>query len=118
MCVMADKKHRKNFLKEIKFYGKIGCGRPLNNKFDKILPTKKLITIKYKRIKHNNITFINNIKWYYKNWDKNNYILYLNLWFNYLKEINRYEEIGKAFNILLEHTNLCEDVIGVIGEYF
>jgi len=38
-------------------------------------------------------------------------------WYWYLEELTRYEEKGMAFDILMEKTNLCEDVIGLIGEY-
>jgi hypothetical protein len=40
-----------------------------------------------------------------------------NWWFWYLEELTRYEEKGRAFDLLMERTNLCEDVIGLIGEY-
>ena len=40
-----------------------------------------------------------------------------NWWFWYLAELTRFEEKGRAFDLLMEHTNLCEDVIGLIGEY-
>ena len=40
-----------------------------------------------------------------------------NWWFWYLAELTRFEEKGRAFDLLMEHTHLCEDVIGVIGEY-
>ena len=38
-------------------------------------------------------------------------------WFWYLAELTKYEEKGRAFDVLMKYTNLCEDVIGVIGEY-
>lgn len=38
-------------------------------------------------------------------------------WFWYLEELTRYEEKGMAFDMMMERTNLCEDVIGLIGEY-
>jgi hypothetical protein len=38
-------------------------------------------------------------------------------WFWYLEELTRYDEKGMAFDTLMKQTNLCEDVIGLIGEY-
>jgi len=38
-------------------------------------------------------------------------------WFWYLKELDKFEEKGRAFDLLMKHSNLCEDVIGLIGEY-
>lgn len=38
-------------------------------------------------------------------------------WFWYLEELTKYEEKGRAFDLLMKHSNLCEDVIGLIGEY-
>jgi hypothetical protein len=48
----------------------------------------------------------------------NDYLYFNNSWwFWYLAELTKYEEKGRAFDVLMKYTNLCEDVIGVIGEY-
>jgi len=103
--------------KEIKKYGRIGCGRPINNKFDIFLPNRWNNMVKYKHIKPTN--FVRNVGLYgFYKFNKSRYIHHQNIWFNYLKEINRYVEKDKAYDFLMENTNLCEDVIGVIvGDY-